>query len=187
MNKIVKKGLFLILCVCCLSLYVFRFNKQVQEKQLNEDESITNKVNRNVDEMEEVNDVKEEYIEEKEIIQQESIQDKYVSRLTSYYTDDKCNTGVVTASGLSIYDFNVNNNGWYTYEDKLVIATASTRLGSTEMKTYNLYDELILEINGIRYDGIVLDVCGACMWDNRIDLFVSGKESVIDTNIQIIY
>ena len=110
----------------------------------------------------------------------------YETRLTSFYTGDECNTGSITASGLSTENFETNDKGWYTYQDKLVVATANKRLGTTNMKTYNLYDELILVINGEQYKAIVLDVCGACMRYNRIDLFVSGKHSVIDTKINFI-
>ena len=110
----------------------------------------------------------------------------YTTRLTSFYTGDSCNTGSVTASGLSTTDFQTNEKGWYTYQGKLVVATASTRLGTTSMKTYNLYDTITLIIDGTRYEAIVLDVCGACMRHNRIDLFVSGRESVIDRNIEVV-
>ena len=109
----------------------------------------------------------------------------YETRLTSFYANDGCGTGSCTASGLCENNFEINENGWYTYQGKLVIATASDRLGYTEMQTYNLYDELTLNINGTNYQAIVLDVCGFCQIDNRIDLFVSGKDSVIDTNIII--
>jgi len=99
------------------------------------------------------------------------ISDTYTTRMTSYYPEEG---ETMTASGLGINNFEINNNGWFTYDNKLVIATASTRLGYTNMRTYNLYDELIININGIDYDAIVLDVCGACQKDNRIDLFASS-------------
>ncbi len=110
----------------------------------------------------------------------------YTTRLTSFYTGDSCNTGSITASGKSTKDFKTNEKGWYTYQGKLVVATASTRLGTTSMKTYNLYDEITLIIDGTEYQAIVLDVCGSCMVHNRIDLFVSGRNSVIDRNIEVI-
>ena len=110
-------------------------------------------------------------------------QNVYETRLTSFYANDECGTGSCTASGLCENNFEINENGWYTYQGKLVIATASDRLGYTEMQTYNLYDELTLIINGVEYQGIVLDRCGQCQIDNRIDLFVINSESVIDTNI----
>ena len=126
-------------------------------------------------------EVKEEIIQEP-IIEKPST---YTTRMTSFYSGDECNTGSITASGLGENDFNVNENGWYTYQDKLVIATASTRLGYTDMRTYNLYDNINVIIDGIRYEGIVLDRCGACQIYNRIDLFVSNAESVIDKYVEV--
>lgn len=114
---------------------------------------------------------------------------KYTTRMTSFYTDDECNTGSVTASGLSTNDFDINSNGWYTYQNKLVIATASYKLKNWTMTDkahpYNLYDELVINIDGINYNAIVLDVCGMCMWYNRIDLFVSNKQSAIDKYVEV--
>ena len=107
----------------------------------------------------------------------------YETRLTSFYANDGCGTGSCTASGLCENNFEINQNGWYTYQGKLVIATASDRLGYTEMQTYNLYDGITLNIYGNDYQAIVLDRCGQCQIDNRIDLFVINSESVIDTNI----
>lgn len=113
------------------------------------------------------------------------VQNSYETRMTSYYADDGYGTGDTTASGLSPVNFETNENGWYTYNGKLVIATASTRLGYTDMRTYTLYDELTLNIDGTDYDAVVLDVCGACMRHNRIDLFVSGSWAVKDTIITV--
>ena len=41
---------------------------------------------------------------------------------------------------------------------------------------------MLVEIDGIQYDGIILDSCGACSYvqENRLDLFVRDKDSVID-------
>lgn len=113
----------------------------------------------------------------------------YTTRMTSFYSGDECNTGSTTASGLSENDFDINEYGWYTYQDKLVIATASYRLKNWTMTDqahpYNLYDELVIIIDGIKYDAIVLDVCGYCMWYNRIDLFVSNENNAIDKYVEV--
>ena len=53
------------------------------------------------------------------------------------------------------------------------------------MRTYNLYDEITVIIDGISYDGIVLDVCGACMKYNRIDLFVSAGQYAVDKYVEV--
>ena len=50
---------------------------------------------------------------------------------------------------------------------------------------FSYYETLTLNINGERYEAIVLDSCGACMRNNIIDLFVSGPNSVITTRITI--
>lgn len=119
-----------------------------------------------------------------EEIQQETVEQptSYETRMTSYYPEEGEN---ITASGLTPNDFEINENGWFTYQGKLVVATASTRLGYTEMRTYNLYDELTLNIDGIDYKAIVLDVCGACQRLNRIDLFVSSYIYAKDTMVEV--
>lgn len=117
--------------------------------------------------------------------------EKWNYRLTSYYTGDGTNSGSITASGKKTSDFKINDKGWYTYKGKLVIATASKRLLSwdkykdSKSRMFNLYDELVLEIDGIEYDAIVLDVCGASMKKDIIDLFVANKQSVKDTQIKV--
>ena len=115
------------------------------------------------------------------------IPETYTTRMTSFYSGDECNTGNITASGLGENDFDINEKGWYTYQGKLVIATASTRLGYTDMWTYNLYDDINIIIDGIRYEGIVLDVCGACQIYNRIDLFVSEGQYAVDKYVEVEY
>lgn len=107
-------------------------------------------------------------------------------RMTYYATNDGYGTGSVTSSGKSTKDFQINERGWYTYQGKLVVATASTRLGSTNQKTYKLYDELTITIQGQNYDAIVLDVCGACMKSPKIDLFVSDTKYGYDGQVTVI-
>lgn len=127
------------------------------------------------------------------VIQEEHQESNVLNyRMTYYYTGDGTDSGSVTASGKSTDMFQVNEHGWYTYEGKLVVATASKRLLSWEkykdstQVMYDLYDELTIIINNVSYDAIVLDVCGAAMREPRIDLFVSGPEYGIDTDIQVI-
>jgi len=68
-------------------------------------------------------EIVEEPIEEK---QEETQQDSsYTTRMTSYYPNDSYGTGSITGSGLGPNDFQINENGWYTYQDKLVVATAT--------------------------------------------------------------
>lgn len=115
-------------------------------------------------------------------------------RMTYYYPGDNCASGTITASGLSTKDFTLNDRGWYTYDGKLVVATANKALtkgkwakkyGSSTQRMYNLYDELTLEIDGVDYPAIVLDMCGAAMKAAKVDLFVKDRKSGLDTQIKV--
>lgn len=106
-------------------------------------------------------------------------------RLTSFYPNDGAQAGDCTGSGYCTWDFGVNKNGWYTYNGKLVLAAATTYMQNTfgvkEGKTYfKYYDEVTLLIDDVAYEGIILDTCGACYYDEKIDLFVKDSKSVID-------
>ncbi len=111
---------------------------------------------------------------------------EYETRLTSYYPRKPIRP---TGCGLGIEDFGVNEYGWYTYDGKLVVATATNYLLNygwryqNGVRLYNYYDVLILEIDGVDYEAIVLDSCGICMTTGRIDLFVIDRDAVIDTQI----
>lgn len=116
----------------------------------------------------------------------------YETRMTSYYPGDDCKSGTVTGSGKGVKDFEVNENGWFTYDGKLVVATATKYLLnygftlSEGVHTYKYWDEITIEIDGVRYEAIVLDSCGHAMHSDRIDLFVSNKDSIKDTTIKVI-
>ena len=115
-------------------------------------------------------------------------------RLTSYYNGDSMSSGSKTGSGKSISDFQINEKGWYTYKGKLVLAAAteellksgySVRMANVrqdEKHYFRYYDEVTIVIDGISYNGIILDSCGASMWygETRVDLFVSSKEYLVD-------
>lgn len=111
---------------------------------------------------------------------------EYETRLTSYYPT-RANT--TTGCGLEFYNFDVNENGWFTYDGRLVIATATDYLLNYGWKladgvrTYEYYQELILNIDGVDYLAVVLDSCGLCMTTGRIDLFVVNKSAIKDTTI----
>lgn len=106
-------------------------------------------------------------------------------RLTSFYANDELNTGNCTGSGYCWWDFDVNEFGWYTYDGKLVLAAATTYLqnkfGTRDGFTYfKYYDEVNVTIDGVVYPGIILDTCGACYRDIRLDLFVQDGDHTID-------
>lgn len=119
-----------------------------------------------------------------------------IVRFTSYYTGDGTGAGSCTASGKCTSDFEIDDQGRYTYDGKLVIAAAthSCTVATTGVcaqynwlpegfHEYDLYDEIMVEINGSRHNGIVLDVCGGSYFDEpvqRYDIFVSSKEYARD-------
>lgn len=112
--------------------------------------------------------------------------------MTSFWFNDGMGTGSCTGSGLCEKDFDTNEKGWYTYQNKLVLGVATTYLlnygyNRKDGKQYfQYYDTITLIINGEQFEGIVLDSCGACMKNDIIDLFVSGSSYSITTNITIL-
>jgi hypothetical protein len=116
-------------------------------------------------------------------------------RLTSYWTGDNTGSGEYVGAGIHTSKFDVNSKGWYTYKDKLVLAGATNEclrdkksackqwnIPKENKHYFNYYDELTVLIDGIEYEAIILDSCGASMRldENRLDLFVSNKNSMID-------
>ena len=129
------------------------------------------------------NEEKTVKIEQEEPKKVEKITNFY--RLTSYYPEESSNC---TGSGKCTNNFTTNDKGWYLYDDKLVLAAATTYLqksyGIIEGRHYyKYYDEVDVTIDGTTYKGVILDSCGACMsvtYEERLDLFVNSKNSVID-------
>ena len=109
--------------------------------------------------------------------------------MTSFYPAESSDC---TGSGLCSWDFGVNEHGWYTYNGKLVVATATQYLANQGwyladgVHTYRYYDEITLIIDGVEYQAIVLDSCGSSMRTDRIDLFVTGADTVKDTMVEVI-
>ena len=116
---------------------------------------------------------------------------EYTVYITSYYDGDSTGSGSVTSTGLTTKQFQVNDQGWYTYKGMVVVGAATTlclrvKTGACgkyntipdDYRIYDLYDEVTLIIKGKRYHGIVLDSCGACMTHinnepyQRYDIFV---------------
>ena len=102
---------------------------------------------------------------------------------SNYGTWDS-HSGNKTASGLTINEFEVNEDGMYTYQNKVVLATANIdRLPRKLLNSYNshlLYEEIDFVIDDKQYSGIVLDVCGACYGvqgedKQRYDIFTTSN------------
>ncbi len=109
----------------------------------------------------------------------------YKYRLTSYYPNDDYGSGHCTGSGLCTDKFEITEQGWYTYNGKLVLAAATpylqNKFGYKENKLYfKYYEELNVTIDGQTYRGVILDTCGACYKNEIIDLYVKDKASVTD-------
>lgn len=94
-----------------------------------------------------------------------------------------------TSTGKKPKDFQVNEHGMYTYDGKVVVATANTsRWNERPLKdgyyTNNHYDEFEITYQGIKFDAIVLDVCGECYGNGReskqrVDIFMSKKTNYL--------
>ena len=153
--------------------------------------SVSESVKNESEEVEEVEEVEEEYVEPVEetyVGPVVDISNEYTTRMTSFYPAESSDC---TGSGLCSWDFGVNENGWYTYNGKLVVATATQYLANQGwylapgVHTYGYYDEITLVIDGVEYQAIVLDSCGNSMKTDRIDLFVGDAGSVKDTMISV--
>lgn len=174
-----KRGKTLVAILIMIPILVIIFKGTKNEVNAKVDVAMT----------EEANIIATEIIKEEEPIEEEVF---YETRMTSYYPGDDCKSGTVTGSGKSIKDFEVNEYGWYTYNGKLVVATATKYLLnygftlSEGVHTYKYWEEITIEIDGVRYEAIVLDSCGHAMHSDRIDLFVSNSKSVKDTAIKVI-
>lgn len=87
------------------------------------------------------------------------------------------------------WNFGVNEHGWYTYNGKLVLATATTYLANQGwyvgegVVLHKYWEDMTININGVDYQGIILDSCGACMKRKIIDLFVTGEDTAITGQI----
>ena len=165
--------------VCLIIIGIVLFIKNIDKFQAKE----TIIKNKNT-----IKDTTNDVIEEPQIVE---LPNNYQTRLTSFYANDGYGTGSCTGTGLCESDFQVNENGWYTYQGKLVLATATPYLANQGwhiadgVHLYKYYDEIILNIDGVDYEGIVVDSCGNCCETDRVDLFVSNAQSVKDTIITV--
>lgn len=203
-NKI--RGVILALfCVFMLGLAViFISNRLIYHYYTNNAEKVVSKTYRGcftrvekeeITENVEPEEIIEENYEEEEYVEPEYVPEHlsstYETRMTSFWADDGSGTGECTGSGLCSWDFGVDEHGWYTYNGKLVVATATTYLANQGwavadgVHLYKYYEELVLTIDGVEYDAIILDSCGSSMKTDRVDLFVSGGWAVKDTMIQV--
>ena len=170
-----------------------KLEKEVKEmqKSINEKDNIIKEKSSQIEEKDNIIKNKQAEVDKykKQLAQKNSSNFK----LISYYANDGYETGSCTGSGLCVNDFEVNEKGWYTYDDKLVLAGATEELFKTgysvkggnvrqsDKHYFNYYDTLTVNIDGTDYEGIIVDSCGASLWqgEHRLDLFVSSKNSAI--------
>lgn len=188
-----EKVAILIIALITLFLVFDRLRTDIKSNKNNEIKNSINekKMCKNIEQVEE--EQQDANIEENESYEEPtSTNESYTARMTSFWSGDDCNTGSCTGSGLCEWDLGINENGWYTYNGKLVIATGTTYLAdqgwwvADGIHLYQYWQELGVLIDGIQYDAIILDGCGACMRDNRIDLFVTNEASARDVMVEVI-
>lgn len=194
MKRKLKRWVKVTLIIILLAILIIIFIIKTNSKEVIKREYISDRYEKKIYTSEEyqLQNELDYYLEQKKIEEQRKLLESrktYETRLTSYYVGDNTETSITTGSGLDINDFQVNDKGWYTYNGKLVLATATNYLLNygfnlaDNVKTYKYYDELVLNIDGIDYQAIVLDSCGKSMTTGIIDLFVTNKESIKDTKI----
>lgn len=115
--------------------------------------------------------------------------------MTRFYPSDSTGSDSCMAT-MCISKLSVNEKGWYTYKDRVVIAAATNaclqrcknrvKYGPfpKDFRIYDYYDEIQFVIEETTYTGVILDSCGACMYHingealQRYDIYtVSGKAS----------
>ena len=189
LGKVILSLIILILiCIIFNVINTHRETKNIKvEEKVKKSEKVVKK---------DLNDVKEEIKEVQEEITEEFYEEPapvlnvYETRMTSFYPAESSDC---TGSGLCSWDFEVNEHGWYTYNGKLVVATATQYLANQGwyladgVHTFRYYDEITLVIDGVEYQAIVLDSCGNSMKTDRIDLFVIDANSIKDTQISVKY
>lgn len=173
-----KKIIPLSLMGVALTMAIMPYKSNVTSKEVES--------NRIVLEAKKVSKIVPEKVE-KEQLKEEPLK-KYTTRMTSYYPEEGETT---TGSGLGPNNFEVNDKGWFTYQGKLVVATATTYLANQGWYVGNgvhlrkYYNEITLTIDGVDYRAIVLDSCGNCMRTDRVDLYVSSVVYAKDTMIEV--
>lgn len=183
-------NIILILLLCNISKKNIPIKSTVAANLLMEENNDAIIIDTSIDEITETkNEIKnDEIIIEENQEENKNNPDIKEYRLTSFWSGDGMDTGSCTGSGLCEKDFQINDKGWYTYNGYLVLAGATTYLqkkyGIDEGKDYYKYYDIVnLTIDGITYQGIILDTCGASYtvkYEQRLDLFVSNASSKID-------
>lgn len=196
--KILGKIIIILIGLIALYMLISQFKPRIDTKctkpkeiAIKEEKAVSKAKNDVLEDVQENTEQQEEIQEESQEVYQEPISNTYTTRMTSFWANDGYGTGSCTGSGLCEWDFQVNDKGWYTYNGKLVVATATTYLANQGwfvadgVHLYKYWEELILTIDDVEYEAIILDSCGSSMRTDRVDLFVSNGSSAKDTMIQV--
>lgn len=197
LRKKYKILLIILVCLCLLTKITNKHSKYIEKEEKTKENIVEKKIVED-EPKEEIIEPIEEIEEQEENIQENasyekstSIDASYTTRMTSFWANDGYGTGECTGSGLCSWDFGINENGWYVWQGKLVVAAATTYLANqgwqvgSGVHLYKYWEELILTIDDVQYEAVILDSCGSSMRTDRIDLFVSNDASARDTNIQV--
>lgn len=136
---------------------------------------------------------------------------EYMTLLTHYYPKDSMNTGdYIPALKATIPDLiksgtiKANEYGWYFYikgdKQYLMVATATNefyktsshyqKIGRINGLNYRNYkDTFVIEIDGRKYNAMVLDSCGECMKakyakEEKIDVLTVRKPKIVPDGLQ---
>ncbi len=170
---------FLILVIIAFTLYSVHALNMAKQQRLN----LTNRLNHIESKIEILSNRAVILKEIMEKIEYETKNSEVVDALFSNYFIGDGSSSEITASGYKISDFDVNELGWYTFQNKVVVATANTTRLSKYLyggyRSHELFEKIHLIIEDVVYPAIVLDVCGACYGisnetKQRYDIFTTG-------------
>lgn len=199
------KNIFITITILHTILNIFGTIYIINKSKDKNIETIECSIEENVYEENLNNDIIKDEIVENENLEINKVENNILTgyRITSYYPGNN-GTSRTTGSGKTTDNFtlmNINGKSVYSYDGKIVVAGATKELlksgysknGSQNIQNkhyFKYYDTGKLKINDIWYDFIVLDSCGASMWEGyyRIDIFVPSKNNIIDiNNIELTY
>ena len=197
LRKKYKILLIFLVCLCLLTKITNKHSKYIEKEEKTKENIVEKKIvedepkEETIEPIEEIEEQEENIQENASYEKSTSIDASYTTRMTSFWANDGYGTGECTGSGLCSWDFGINENGWYVWQGKLVVAAATTYLANqgwqvgSGVHLYKYWEELILTIDDVEYEAVILDSCGSSMRTDRIDLFVSNGASARDTNIQV--
>lgn len=184
-GKLTLSFIVLLSAIAIFQLYIATENRAMERELMETNfqiSEIKTRITRTKRELKAIHD--QIVLERLSTISYMSLPENDVDILVTNYWNGDGSSGNTTASGLSTTDFKLNSEGMYTYNGRIVVATANTtrikRPLKDGFKSHELFDALELSFNGKGYDAVVLDVCGACFGVKnediqRYDIFTKGN------------